>query len=280
MRSARTVLVELLRARYGDAAPRIPPYAAAGTDVLASLFAHRSVRAFGPERLPTGTLELLIAAAQSAPSSANLHSWSVVAVENPARKARLASLCDDQAAILEAPIFLVWLADLARLRRLAERFGTSSEALDYLDSFLRAIIDVTVAAQNAATAAESLGLGTCFIGALRNYPDQVAEELGLPPEVLPVFGLVIGYADVSRPPAEIKPRLPVHATLHREAYGPSRENEAWQGYDAIFSAFQESQHEVPTGWTPQAAKRVLNGAALGSRAALSQAISKLGFKLS
>ncbi|HSC89046.1 MAG TPA: nitroreductase family protein [Polyangiaceae bacterium] len=280
MRSARSVLVELLRARYGDAAPRIPPYAANGNDVLANLFAHRSVRAFGSERLPTGTLELLIAAAQSAPSSANLHAWSVVAVENPARKARLARLCDDQVSILEAPVFLVWLADLARLRRLAESYGTASEALNYLDSFVRALIDVSLAAQNAATAAESLGLGTCFVGALRNHPDRVAEELCLPPEVFPVFGLVVGYPDHERPPGEVKPRLPVNAVLHREAYGISRESEAWRGYDAIFSAFQASQHEAPTGWTSLAAKRVQDGAALGSRAGLSEAVSKLGFKLS
>ncbi len=278
MRSARTVLVELLRARYGLAAPRIPPYAAAGNDVLAGLFAHRSVRAYGPERLPKGTLELLIAAAQSAPSSANLHSWSVVAVEDPQRKARLAKICDGQPAIYEAPVFLVWLADLARLRRVAEHLGTPSDALNYLDSFLRAVIDVAMAAQNAAMAAESLGLGTCYIGALRNDPDAVASELSLPPEVLPVFGLTIGYADVRRPPPEVKPRLPIEAALHHESYGTSREGEAWQGYDASLSAFQAAQHQPATGWTPEAAKRVRDSAALGSRAALADALQRLGFK--
>src|SRR5689334_10076369 len=87
-------------------------------DVLETILNHRSVRAFLPRALPEGTLELLIAAAQSASTSSNLQFWSVVAVQEPARRSRLAELAGQQQFIRDAPLLLVWLADMARLDRL------------------------------------------------------------------------------------------------------------------------------------------------------------------
>src|SRR3954463_1185261 len=113
--------LELLRARYGAA--HVPSPAAryapdAINPVLETLLAHRSVRGFRSDALPGGTLELLIAAAQSAPSSSNLQTFSVVSLEEPARKARVATLAADQNFIREAPLFLAWLVDLSRLQHL------------------------------------------------------------------------------------------------------------------------------------------------------------------
>ena len=96
----------LVRQRYrGDDAPA----PVAWNDTLAVILGHRSVRAFLPDPLAGGTLETLVAAAQSAASSSNLQVWSVVAVEDPARKARLAALAANQKHIVEAPLILVWL---------------------------------------------------------------------------------------------------------------------------------------------------------------------------
>lgn len=98
---------ELLRARYANAYEESGLSALElGSPVLDSVFAHRSVRAFRPDPLPSQTLELLVAAAQSAPSSSNLQVWSVVAVEDPARKERIAHYAGGQAQIREAPLFL------------------------------------------------------------------------------------------------------------------------------------------------------------------------------
>ncbi|MBB2707231.1 MULTISPECIES: nitroreductase family protein [Rhizobium] len=77
------------------------------------------------------------------------------------------------------------LADLARPRRIAKEGGATGEGLDYIESFLLAVIDAALAAQNAVVALESLGLGTCYIGAIRNDPDTVARELALPEGVSP-----------------------------------------------------------------------------------------------
>jgi nitroreductase len=266
-------LTALLHRRYGSSAPEITNHTNA---LITSLLDHRSVRAFLPDALDAGVLELLIAAAQSAPTSSNLQAWSVVAVEDKARKARLAALARDQKQIHEAPLFLVWLADLSRLRRVASAAGTTSDGLDYLESFLLAVIDATLAAQNAVAAAESLGLGTVYIGAIRNETEKVAAELGLPHGVFPAFGLVVGKPDPTRP-AEVKPRLPQAAVLHRERYAVEPQSAAVEVYDEIIGAFYAAQKLPQQKWTHHSAERIQSAKQLGSRAHLAEAVAKLGF---
>ena len=76
--------------------------------------------------------------------------------------------------------------------RIAEQAGVELEALPYLESLLLGTIDAALAAQNAVVAMESLGLGSVYIGGIRNDIEGVAKELGLPPQVYPVFGLCVG----------------------------------------------------------------------------------------
>ncbi len=71
-------------------------------------------------------------------------------------------------------MLLVWLADLGRARRLAERHGRPLDGADHLESTFLGFLDATLAAQNAVVAAESLGLGTVCVGAIRNHPEEVA----------------------------------------------------------------------------------------------------------
>jgi nitroreductase len=265
---------ELLHHRYGASQATDLP----GNDFISSLLSHRSIRAYLPDALPTGTLETLVAAAQSAATSSNLQTWSVVAVEDPSRKEKLSQLANNQAHIRQCPLFLVWLADLARLTHIAESRGLPHEGLDYLEMFLMAAIDATLAAQNAVAAAESLGLGTVYIGALRNKPEEVAEVLGLPKQVFAVFGLCVGYANGTVETA-IKPRLPQTTVLHRETYKlPPEEDIAV--YNQAMQGFYQSQNmNVPGDWTEHSAKRVAFAQSISGRDRLREALNKLGFEL-
>jgi nitroreductase len=265
----------VLRQRY-DAHEALP--ALRWNEVVASLLGHRSARAYLPDALPRGTLETAIAAAQSAASSANLQVWSVVAIEDPDRKARLAALSGDQQHIVQAPLFLVWLADLSRLKRIAEARGLETEGLSYIELLVVGIVDTALAAQNAVAALESLGLGTVYIGALRNHVVEVAKELRLPSHVLPLFGLSVGVPDASRP-AAIKPRLPQAAVLSREHYSTAGEAEAVARYDEAVQEFQRSNGLAAEGWSARAAERVRTAAALHGRHSLSQSLRDLGFDL-
>lgn len=274
-----TRVPSLLRDRYGRAA-EVPDAHAGASSILEHLLAHRTVRAYLDEPLAPDVLPALIAAAQSAATSANLQAWSVIAVEDRARKARLAEFAGSQAHIREAPLLLVWLADLSRLDRGAVRCGLPSDANRYLEMFLVAIIDAALAAQNAVLAAEAMGLGTCYIGAMRNRPDEVAAELALPPRVFPVFGLTVGRPDPKRP-AAMKPRLPQAVVLHRETYraGDDGEAPAVHEYDAVMQGFQRSQSMKEIPWSRQASERVSGPGSLSGRHRLVEAIRALGFEL-
>jgi len=268
-------IAEFLHARYGAAQPTLPERA---NETFATLLCHRSVRAFLPGPLDAGVPEQLVAAAQSASTSSHLQAWSVVAIEDPERKARLAEFAGNQQHVREAPLFLVWLADLSRLRRICEWAGESGASLDYLESFLLGSIDASLAAQNALVAAESMGLGGVYIGGIRNRPQDVARELGLPPEVFALFGLCIGRPDPSRP-ASIKPRLPQSVVLHRERYNAEGEAGALAGFDRVMEAFYRSQKLAPRAWTHQAAARVKGPGSMSGRDHLREALGHLGFKL-
>ncbi|EFA72191.1 Nitroreductase [Raphidiopsis brookii D9] len=248
-------------------------------DTLETLLSHRSIRGYLGNSLPSGTLEILIAAAQSASTSSNLQTWSVIAVENTDRKQQLSQLANNQPHIRQCPLFLVWLADLARLAHIAEERGLPHEGLDYLEMFLMAALDTALAAQNAVVAAESLGLGTVYIGALRNNPLEVARLLNLPSHVVAVFGLCVGYADPVIN-VDIKPRLPQSVVLHRENYQLQTQNEGIARYNQVMEEFYSSQNmNVPGDWSEHSSKRVANANSLTGRQNLREILTKLGFQL-
>lgn len=269
----------LIAQRYGraGAAP------AAWNETLATLVAHRSVRRFVGDPLPDGVLDLLIAAASSAPTSSNLQAWSVVAVSDPRRKRRLAELASlpehggVQQHIVDAPLLLVWVADLSRAERIAGRAAAALESIEYLDNFIVAAMDAALAAQNALVAAESLGLGTVYIGAMRNQAAQVAEVLGLPPRSFALAGLVVGFADPAVVTA-IKPRLPPEVVLHHEVYDAGQDGDL-TAYDAATEAFRAAQGLPAQSWTQLVLARLGRLAVLHGREHLRDRLARLGLPL-
>lgn len=265
----------LLLHRYGTDQPANTSNWNAALDTILS---HRSVRTYLPKHLPDGVLELIVAAAQSAPTSSGLQAWSVVAVTDPDRKARLAELASPNPQILSAPLFLVWLADLSRLREIATENGKTGEGLDYFESFLLAAIDAALAAQNALVALESLGLGSCYIGGIRNHPAEVGELLGLPPETLALFGMTVGYPDPAIE-TEIKPRLPQSLVLHLERYQTASRESELAAYDDTMRSFQTGQGMAVRGWTRVIADRIADAASLKGRHVLLDVVRRMGFKV-
>lgn len=245
---------------------------------LELILAHRSIRAFLPDPLPEGALETIVAAAQSAPTSSNGQSWSVVAVGEPERKSRLAALTGGQRYVAEAPVFLVWVADLARIELLAGEHNLSLDALAFTDTFVTATIDCALAAQNAVVAAESLGLGILYVGAIRNNPEKVAIELGLPPNSYAVFGMSLGYADPAVGTA-VKPRLPQPAVFHRETYSYAAQREAITRHDGHMRDFRLEQGLDGQSWFELTSGRLAKVESLNGRHVLRDVLNALGFRL-
>ena len=242
---------------------------------------HGSVRKYKPDPVPRETIEAIVAAAQRTSTSSNMQAYSVVAVTEVATRARLSELCGGQAHVAQAPLFLAWCADLARLDRACALRGYAQET-GYVENFLIAAVDAVIAAQTAALAAESLGLGICYIGSIRNNPAQVIELLGLPRLTFPVTGMTVGWPAVEPP---VRPRLPLPAALHWERYRPDHDAELAE-YDRAMAAtgiYEGRQVPVPGkpgevedyGWTEHTARRV----AQAVRTELREVLDGQGFTL-
>ncbi|MVP01951.1 oxygen-insensitive NADPH nitroreductase [Paenibacillus lutrae] len=194
--------------------------------VIDLLMNHRSIRKFKPEPLAPEQKKAILGAAQMASTSSNVQAYSIISVTDPLLKKELAEFAGNQAYVEQCGLFLVFCADLSRLRNVTENCGEIFH--QNTESFLVASLDAALAAQNAAIAAESLGLGICYIGGIRNVPHKVSEALRLPELVYPVFGMCIGVPDQE---PSLRPRLPMQAVVHENAYDTGAVLEGIQEYD-------------------------------------------------
>ncbi len=252
------------------------------TPTIKQTYRHASVRNYKPDPIPASLVETIVAAGQRSSTSSNLQTYSVVAVTELEKRMHLAELCGDQKQIVQAPVFMAWCADLSRLDRVCQQRGYRLVS-DYVESFLVAAVDAAIAMQTAALAAESLGLGMCFIGAIRNQPEEVIALLELPRLVFPLAGMTLGWPAVE---PFIRPRLPLKAVLHWEQYDPVGEAEALAEYDrAMIETGIYHGRQVPTpgvegevedyGWQEHSARR----ASEPSRTTLRKTLRKQGFAL-
>jgi len=242
---------------------------------------HGSVRHYKPDPVPREMVETIVAAGQRSSTSSNMQMYSVVALTDSETRVQMQTYCGGQKHIGQAPVFLTWVADLSRLERICEARGYTQEA-GQVENFLLAAIDAAIAAQNAGLAAESLGLGFCYIGAIRNNPREVIQLLGLPRLAFPLVGMTLGWP--VRPPM-VRPRLPLEAVLHWEQYDPRDEGTHLHSYDqemiatGIYRGRQVSTADpIPAdqyGWTEHSARR----AAKVLRPHLREVLQEQGFEL-
>lgn len=108
----------------------------------------------------------------------------------------------------------------------------------FTEQFLTASVDCALFAQNVLIGAESVGLGGCYIGAIRNEIAAVDNLLGLPDLVYPVFGMCLGYP--AQDP-EIKPRLPLAVVLKQERYDNTGDKDDIKGYDKRVSNYYKTR---------------------------------------
>ncbi|PLX37406.1 MAG: oxygen-insensitive NADPH nitroreductase [Hyphomicrobiales bacterium] len=196
--------------------------------IIDGLMSHRSIRKFTEQPIAPELLASLVRAGQAAASSSFLQGVSVIRISDPELRQQLSEIAANQAYVREAAEFLVFCADLNRASRCCDWHGkTATEG--FTEQFIIATVDTALMAQNVVVAAESEGLGICYIGAIRNDPARVAELLTLPRGVYPVFGLCLGYP--AQDP-ELKPRLPLEVVLKENRYDQEGERERIAQYDA------------------------------------------------
>lgn len=244
--------------------------------VIEQQLRHRSVRKYLDTPVTDEQLTAIIGAAQRASTSSNLQAWSAVAIRDEDRKRRLSEALGGQTYIEQAPVFLVWIADLARNDALIRAQEVVPETLGYVEITVLSAIETGIAAQNALLAAESLGLGGVFVGGVRNNPRAVSSELGLPKHAFPMFGMSIGVPD----PAEgtgIKPRLPLSGVLHRERYDTEAWRAATEQYEHDYREYFEGQGVPGRSWARTIAARLGPLKGLHGRHTMRASLAAQGF---
>lgn len=273
---------ELLEQRYGVQQEK--PNSMIWTPQIEMMLQHKSVRTFLDDELPQGALESMIASAQSASNSSGFHQWSVVAVTDKALKQKIADTVaktiptDRISYVEEAPVLLLWVADLSRGAEITRDNGDEPFVFDYLDSFLMAAVDSSLAAQNAALAAESMGLGIVYMGLMRNAAKEVADLIQLPDHSFVTFGMVVGKPD---PACEsgIRPRPAQAMILHHNHYEQGKYRRYLDNFEAAFQTFRTEQKMQPKTWQNAIHESATSMDYMGGREHLREMVEERGFKL-
>jgi len=270
-------LADLIETRFGLPTTTGRDRPAAGE--LAGSLEHRTHRRFAETPVAEETVELILACAFSAPTKSDLQQASVVLVDEPETRRRIAALIPSMPWIATAPVFMV----VRRIRRICELRGRPF-ANDHMDAFLNAASDAAMVLQNAIRAAEAIGLGCCPISHVRNDIKTVSEILTLPRYVFPLAGLCIGHP---AQPAYVSMRLPLHVTVHRNRYDDSAFVNELEAYDRRrdrrYSIPAEKQRLVERyghaefyGWSEDKARQV----SVNERDSLRRFLEDQGFNLS
>jgi len=179
-----------------------------------TLFNHRSIRKYKTDTVEASKLDIILEAAIRASNTGNMQAYSIVVSRDIGIREKLWEAHFKQNMVLEAPVHLTFCADFNRFSKWCEQRKADPGYDNYL-SFLTGAIDAIIAAQNAVIAAESLGLGICYLGTATWMAAKMIEILDLPKLVVPVTAIVVGYPDEAQP---LTDRLPVEGVVHFEKY--------------------------------------------------------------
>ncbi|MEH7383074.1 oxygen-insensitive NADPH nitroreductase [Bacillus sp. JJ1533] len=228
--------------------------------VIETIMNHRSIRKFEDKVLTDEQIRTIVECAQAASTSSFIQAYSIIGVKDPGKKRKLAEIVGNQAYVAENGHFFVFCGDLHRHQVISEiEEKDLSTSLESTEKFMVATIDAALAAQNAVLAAESMGLGACYIGGLRNNLDEVCEILNIPKLVIPLFGIAVGYP--SQMPDK-KPRLPLHHVYHEEEYNQDKSlvKQELAQYNEIISEYYTNRTNGKRSdtWTRQMANMLEN----------------------
>ena len=186
-------------------------------EVVKNLFERKSVRIFEDRPIsPEDRLTILQAACQ-APTAGNQQLYTILEITEPALKKRLSVTCDNQPFIADAPLVLLFCADCQKWYD-AYRYAGCTPGHPSAGDLTLAVEDSSLAAQNAVTAAWSLGIGSCYIGDIMEHCELHRELFQLPPYVFPAVMLVLGYP-TARQRERTKPaRCPLDSIVMENTY--------------------------------------------------------------
>lgn len=198
------------------------------------LMKRRSVRNFTDQTIPDVIVKQLLAAANNAPSGGNIQPISIITVQEAENRKRLAGLVGEQPWVKNAPLSMIFCIDFQRVKRWAPMNATEFKGEQALSHFLIAYADVMCAAQTVVILAESLGLGSVYVGSILWTINETREAFGIPQYVLPIMVLSIGY------PKSIPqgiPKFTPDVIIHQESYHEPGDAELAQAFQDKYGDF-------------------------------------------
>ena len=161
-------------------------------DTIRQLEARKSVRAFTDRPIDEAAAQAILEAAAMAPSAGNQQLYTILRITDPQLRDALSESCDHQPFIAQGQLVLVFCADCLKWYDAYRSVGLTPREPGPGDLMI-AVDDALIAAQNAVTAAWSLGIGSCYIGDIMENIETVTRLLDLPRYVFPAALLVFGY---------------------------------------------------------------------------------------
>lgn len=220
-------------------------------EIIESLYQRKSVRAFTDREIAPEDKEMILNAAIQAPSAGNQQLYTILDITDPELKETLSRTCDDQPFIARGKMVLIFLADCRKWYQGYLDAGLSPRTPGAGDLML-AVCDALIAAQNAVVAAQSLGIGSCYIGDVMEQCETHRKLLNLPSYVFPAAMLVFGYPNeqqLNRP----KPKRPsLSSIVHENTYRTMDREELhqmfhpgsdWEEYEKWMKAFCERKYQ-------------------------------------
>ena len=197
---------------------------------------HRSIRAFQEQELTKEEVELLVDVARHTATSKFMQAYSIISITDPTLKAAFSAISKQPYVENNGHLFL-FVVDYHRNVQLTKAQDRPAKLQETADYFIAGLTDATIAAQNMVVAAESLGMGTVFLGSLHNDAQQIIDLLGLPEYTFPAVGLAVGWPNQE---PQLKPRLPKEV-IHMENGYRELENplEELKEYDATVTEYYD-----------------------------------------
>lgn len=178
------------------------------------LLERRSIRKYSEREVTEAELASIVEASVRTSTTGNMQVYSIIVTRNSGMKAKLAPAHFNQKMVQEAPVVLTFCADFNRFSKWC-RQRDAEPGYDNFLSFMTAAIDALLVAQTACVAAESMGMGICYLGTTTYMAARIIEVLNLPAGVVPVTTVTLGWP--AETPEQVD-RLPLEAVVHNEVY--------------------------------------------------------------
>ena len=183
-------------------------------ETINTLLNHRTIRKFKSKSVEPEILEIILNAGTRASTTGNMQVYSIIVSTDEKIKEDLWAAHFKQDMVKQATVILTFCADFNRFNQWCI-LRNARPGYDNFLSFYTASIDALLAAQNVAIAAESFGLGICYLGTTTYMAESIIKILDIPKNVVPVTTLVLGYPDEI---PELTDRLPLEGVIHYEKY--------------------------------------------------------------